>query len=1137
MENEIEMITAPPGPLPNLPEEIIKEILLRLPARSLWKFRCVSKCWLFLISSYDFAKAHLKVSTKKNIYEHGRLTVGTSQSFMNLYTCSLRPMVGNTVYTGSIYPDVDILPDVVRFDRPLRDIDSVIWLEGSCNGLVCVLESARTLILWNPTTNQYRVLPCSGTPLRFEYPRTFGFGYDEFHDDYKVVEVFHLEPGMCVMEPRANVYSLRSNCWKALLNWPNERVAIGSGVFLNEALHWLVIRARSSSDWAIVSHDLALETFVELPLPFIDDDALTFEMNVLGGCLSVCCQYKMWLDVWLLKEYGVVESWNKVMRMPFFVGIGGHSFMFKPLVLMEDGRLLIKYGSELALYDPNNPYIQQKFCDYEVEAAIYFESLVSPNLDDEVIIGRTMPQNVVTKILLRLPVKSLLRFKSVSKEWLSLISSSYFVKAHLKVSTKNNVHIHDKLIFGSNTFPLDLYTCSLHTAIEGSNLTNPIYPATEESIPFDQVKFDCPFVESGDLIWLVGSCNGLVCVSVAAHAVILWNPTTRKSKLIPDSGTDPDCDSITYGFGYEELHDDYKVVEASSDKCETTGMYETQVKVYSVRTNSWKIMYNWPGGNTFGGTGKFLNGAIHWSVRMRSLGRPVRSVIVSHDLATDIFVQLPMPNFDDDDVRVDVKILNGCLVVCCEHNVYMDIWVMKEYGMRESWTKLVRIPFFLDFRDHEFIRPCPLFLSMNGKILMDYGSTISIYDTNNSECPQFSTIFAVESTTYSESLVSPYFDDETTFGRTLPQGIITEVLLRLPVNSLVRFKAVSKEWHSLISSSYFVMAHLKFSTKNNIYIHDKLIFGSKTFDMDLYTCSMYSVIKGSSLADPIYPVAHENSPFDLVWCDDLYEGDSIWFVGSCNGLVCVSVSANTIILWNPTIRKSKVIPDSGTDLDFDNFSITYALGYDEIHNDYKVVEFFGAMRNTGVYETEVKVYSMRTNSWKVLSNWPGRDTFGGPGKFLNGAIHWSVCDFNRAADWVIVSHDLATDIFTELPLPMFHDNDVRVEVHIFKGCLAVHCEHNILMDIWVMKEYGKRESWTKVVSIPFFLDFRDHLFIRPCPLFFSTDGKILIDYGSTIRVYDPSNPHFHQFSTTFEVEAITYIESLVSPDLDAGDFP
>ncbi|KAH6804189.1 hypothetical protein C2S51_032436 [Perilla frutescens var. frutescens] len=1134
------MIAAPPqnsSLSPNLPEELIIEILLRLPAKSLLKFRCVSKPWLFLISSYEFAKAHLKFFTKNNC-EHNRLIVGSFRSPMDLYTCSLRTTVENTLYTGSIYPDVHILYDVIRFDRPFCNTSSVVWSEGSCNGLVFVYEAPRTLILWNPTTRKHRVLPCSRTHLRVKnYSRRLGFGYDELHDDYKVVEVLNLG-SESAGEPRVKVYSLRNNCWKVLLNWPNESLVLGSWMFLNGAIHWLVYCIWRPAKWAIVSHDLALETFTELPLAFLKDEVLKVEIKELGGCISVCCEYEMNLDVWLLKEYGVVESWTKAVRIPLFVDVGGrYSFRPSSLLLMVDGRMLMKYGSELGLYDPRSPHTHQMINDDDVVATTYFESLISPNLDDEIIIGRTLPQNVITEILLRLPVKSLSCFKSVSKEWCSLISSSDFVKAHLKISTMNNEHIHDKLIFGSNTFPMDLYTCSIYSLIEGSILSDPVYPTTDENLPFDQVKFDCPFAESDDLIWLVGSCHGLVCVSLSPNIIVLWNPITRKSNLIPDSGTDLDLDyyGITYGFGYDELHNDYKVVEFFSAECET-GVYVTQVKVYSVRTNSWKIVSNWPGGDTFGGSGKFLNGAVHWSVW--GLDKPGDWVIISHDLATDIFIQLPMPNFDDDDVRVDVKILKGCLAVCCEYNVYMDVWVMKEYGIRESWTKLVRIPFFLDLRDHKFIRPCPLFLLMDGRILINYGSTISISDASNSESHQFSTAFAAEATTFSESLVSPNFDDEFIFGGTLPQEIITEVLLRLPVKSLLRFKSVSKEWLSLISSSNFVMAHLKISTKNNAYIHDKLIFGSKTFYMDLYTCSISSLMMGS-VPNPIYPVTDENSPFDLVWCDNLsFEpGDSLWLVGSCNGLVCVAVDASSIILWNPTIRKSKLIPDSGTDMDFEYFSITYAFGYDELHDDYKVVEFFGAARETGVYETELKVYSMRTNSWKVLSNWPGRDTFGGPGKFLNGAIHWSVCDFDRADNWVIVSHDLSTDTFTQLPVPMFDYNDARVEVHIVGGCLAVHCEHNVHMDVWVMKEYGKRESWTKVVRIPFFLDFRDHLFIRPCPLFLSADGKLLINYGSTIKIYDSNNPRSHHFSTTFEVEAITYVESLVPPDLDVQHFP
>lgn len=49
-----------------------------------------------------------------------------------------------------------------------------------------------------------------------------------------------------------------------------------------------------------------------------------------------------------------------------------------------------------------------------------------------------IPQDIIMDILSRLPVKSLLRFRSVSKEWYKLISDPHFIKLHVNQCTKNN---------------------------------------------------------------------------------------------------------------------------------------------------------------------------------------------------------------------------------------------------------------------------------------------------------------------------------------------------------------------------------------------------------------------------------------------------------------------------------------------------------------------------------------------------------------------------------------------------------------------------------------------------------------------------------------------------------------------------
>lgn len=49
----------------------------------------------------------------------------------------------------------------------------------------------------------------------------------------------------------------------------------------------------------------------------------------------------------------------------------------------------------------------------------------------------TFSHDLIVEILLRLPIKSLLRFKCVCKSWLSFISDPHFVKSHLVVAPTN----------------------------------------------------------------------------------------------------------------------------------------------------------------------------------------------------------------------------------------------------------------------------------------------------------------------------------------------------------------------------------------------------------------------------------------------------------------------------------------------------------------------------------------------------------------------------------------------------------------------------------------------------------------------------------------------------------------------------
>ncbi|KAF5177608.1 hypothetical protein FRX31_032809 [Thalictrum thalictroides] len=57
-------------------------------------------------------------------------------------------------------------------------------------------------------------------------------------------------------------------------------------------------------------------------------------------------------------------------------------------------------------------------------------------------------------------------------------------------------------------------------------------------------------------------------------------------------------------------------------------------------------------------------------------------------------------------------------------------------------------------------------------------------------------------------------EEEYVFSNVLPYEIMFDILLRLPVKSLGRFRCVSKSWQTLVANPYFANMHLNRSKEN-----------------------------------------------------------------------------------------------------------------------------------------------------------------------------------------------------------------------------------------------------------------------------------------------------------------------------------
>ncbi|XP_049407832.1 F-box/kelch-repeat protein At3g23880-like [Solanum stenotomum] len=161
--------------IPVLPEELVTEILSRLPVKSLLKFACVSKSWLALISSPEFVKTHLSLNANNNEYTRHKVMMfeRTAYTFRD---CSVSSLFNNSSIRAN------------NLDYP-RQVPCCFYMVGSVNGLICLVSQLKEFFLWNPSIRKYKKLSDRKTKTNFVYS-VYGFGYDEFHDDYKVVVIF-----------------------------------------------------------------------------------------------------------------------------------------------------------------------------------------------------------------------------------------------------------------------------------------------------------------------------------------------------------------------------------------------------------------------------------------------------------------------------------------------------------------------------------------------------------------------------------------------------------------------------------------------------------------------------------------------------------------------------------------------------------------------------------------------------------------------------------------------------------------------------------------------------------------------------------------------------------------------------------
>lgn len=133
-------------------------------------------------------------------------------------------------------------------------------------------------------------------------------------------------------------------------------------------------------------------------------------------------------------------------------------------------------------------------------------------------------EDLMANIFERLPYKSVVRFRTISKSWCSRLASPDFVCMHTLRSLNNNTS-HQKVLMR--------HSLNISYSVEDIFTLH-----TRDQLPLDPKRgymgitgVKLPYDISGDNI--VGSCNGILCLKSFYRWITLWNFSVRRKVAVP----------------------------------------------------------------------------------------------------------------------------------------------------------------------------------------------------------------------------------------------------------------------------------------------------------------------------------------------------------------------------------------------------------------------------------------------------------------------------------------------------------------------------------------------------------------------------------------------------------------------------
>ncbi|CAN6332266.1 unnamed protein product [Urochloa humidicola] len=764
-----------------------------------------------------------------------------------------------------------------------------------------------------------------------------------------------------------------------------------------------------------------------------------------------------------------------------------------------------------------------------------------------------LPDEIMLEVLLRLPIKSIVRFRAVCRSWAALLSSEEFCSLHMAFTEVKPSP--PKLLFispAANFESTAVYSCSLldHT---------------------DDCLFTLDYARGNFVDVAPAPCRGLTLLyDAVAPAYYICNAATRSVTRLPP------CQDVPYataGLGFDARTKMYKVVRFFQGKCHEKEAFKCEIYTLGGEDGDrWRPAF---GGvpfrfQKFASSAilnavqnkmppTFVDGFLHWLINPLLFVNMPRAGIISFSVTNETFSWIRSPPFVASGVHL-VE-LNGhlCMVRDLRKGLpaisMLEIWKVEDYSIGD-WSLNHKIDLSghlsRDFLEPQVVKVMGSLGNNNSRqriVIATSKHKVFAYD------PLCETIESIRSivdihkshqnepsdirfSLFTESLVPVHKTKEELALSSPLAKAAKEILLRLPAKCALNCKLVCKDWLRLIRSESFV--HEYFLSKSMNKKPKIMLVGKGTGKLG-FSCV--------PLNKWVLEASDEGKLLDRkVVCSK-----------PCHGLNLVSVE-NKDYLYNPCIGFSRIYWNRGLHmhqmwkLSVDCFqpenhlfgvgNKSVGLGFDPLIQEHVIMEIFSHVKN---YETREYYFTC----WMWNCNYrqaqqlppPPLPVNDMPPAYLEGMLYWmSEPRLGQSHKRAIVSFNIATKVFGVIPCPSCiavwsSRSPCHAYVVELEGALCAVLANSVAneLDIWKW-EHGQ---WDRAYTI-YLKSWPDYslgvnivvpLAIDP------TDGGILLSTGTKLGLYNPLKRSIDKSFALDQVPLFTHKQQTSCKSVDSSSAP